>query len=90
MMPGLGDRRRLGVAVSELRVNGEAVALDGSAFAAGWYPPETHGELSWRWTNGEAALALALDAPAMVEVALHMVAPTWKRKAPALRLVQAS
>jgi hypothetical protein len=49
MMPGLTDLRRLGVAVSELRVNGEALALDGAAFGAGFHALESQGELAWRW-----------------------------------------
>ena len=49
----VGDWRRLGVAV--------AIALDGAAlplpcFAAGFHPAEAGG--AWRWTNGDATLAL--------------------------------
>jgi hypothetical protein len=88
VMPGMTDRRRLGVAVSALRVNGEAMALDGAAFGAGFHALETHGDTAWRWTDGESALALGLAAPAMIEVTLLMVAPSWKRKAPMLKLVQ--
>ncbi len=36
VVPGASDRRRLGVAVSELRVNGELVSLDGGAFGEGF------------------------------------------------------
>ncbi len=90
LMPGVRDSRRLGVAVREVRVNGEVLALDNDAFGAGFYGLESHAATSWRWTNGAASLALRLDAPVVVEVAVHMVAPTWKRRAPTLRLVQAA
>ncbi|MEJ0052092.1 MAG: Hint domain-containing protein [Methylovirgula sp.] len=91
VVPGAGDGRRLGVAVSDLRVNGTAVALsDGEIFGAGFYEVETHKDRAWRWMDGAAALGLVSDRPALVEIDLHMVAPTWKRRAPALRLVQAA
>ncbi len=88
VMPGLSDLRCLGVAVGELRINGEALALDGPAFGAGFHALETQGEHAWRWTDGQGTLALALDAPAVIEVGLHMVAPSWKRRAAALKLVK--
>jgi hypothetical protein len=86
--PGLPDLRRLGVAVSELRVNGAALGLDDAAFGAGFHALETHGQDAWRWTDGEATLALGLDAPAIIEVAFPMVAPSWKRRAVQLKLVR--
>lgn len=87
LVPGLGDGRTLGVAVAELRIDGVAVDLDAGIFAAGFYPVERHEALGWRWTNGAAQLDRALAAPAMIEVALAMVAPSWVRPAPALRIV---
>jgi hypothetical protein len=87
MMPGLGDNRRLGVALSGLRIDGASVALEDVALDRGFYPlerDETHG---WRWTDGDADIDLALTAPAMVEVELAMIAPNWKRAMPALRVV---
>lgn len=85
VMPGVNDTRRLGVAVSELRIDGVAVDLDDSAFAAGFYPVEQQGEARWRWTDGEAALDLALAGPAAIEVSLIMVAPSWRLVDPAVR-----
>ncbi len=87
VMPGLNDGRELGVAISALRLDGEAIALDGDAIGTGFYGLEQHEPHSWRWTNGEATLALALTAPAMLEVELVMVAPSWTRSAPRLRVV---
>jgi hypothetical protein len=88
VMPGLSDLRPLGVAVSELRVNGEALALDGPAFGPGFHVLETQGEDAWRWTDGQGTLALTLPDPAVIEIGLQMVAPSWKRRPPALQLVK--
>jgi len=87
VMPGMTDNRRLGVAVAALRIDGQAVALDADSFGVGFYPLEKHEHRSWRWTNGEATLKLAVVAPAMLEVEVLMVAPSWVRPRPALRIV---
>ena len=84
VMPGLGDSRRLGVAVCEIRINGETLGLD--ALTEGAYAIESHEGFSWRWTDGKAALN-GVAQTSMIEVGLHMVAPTWKRRAVELRLV---
>ncbi len=87
VIPGLGDGRRLGVAVARLSVDGEAIPLDADVFASGFYPAEQHEQHGWRWTDGEATLQLAAAAPVMIEVELAMVVPSWVRPAPALRQV---
>ncbi len=87
LMPGIADGRKLGVAVGEVRVNGESVSLEDAAFASGFYGIERHDKHSWRWTNGSAELKLALTKSAIIEVSLTMVAPSWKRPVPALRVV---
>lgn len=87
LVPGIGDGRRLGVAVAEIRVDGETIDLDDAAFGRGFYPAERHEAHGWRWTDGNAELTRALAAPAMVEVTLAMVAPHWIRPAAALRVV---
>lgn len=49
------DTRRLGVAVTSLRLNGKRVAADDARRrAAGWHPPES----GWQWTNGDAKLCV--------------------------------
>jgi hypothetical protein len=53
--PWLDDRRRLGVAVRALRVDGEALPLDGPALGDGWWPIERPAR-PFRWTDGNAAL----------------------------------
>jgi hypothetical protein len=77
LIPGHRDSRRLGVAVAELRVDGAALDLAGDAFGLGFCEVERHGDAAWRWTDGEATLALA--GPALVEIALHMTAAHWRR-----------
>jgi hypothetical protein len=84
-----GDGRRLGIAVSELKANGKALALD-QVLKANPYPIETHGDLSWVWTDGSASLEMTVpaDAPTMVEVAFIMSMKSWSRK-PTLSVVRA-
>lgn len=90
VMPGLGDRRRLGVAVSEVRIDGITLDLEAATFGKGFYAPERREAHSWRWTDGAAELASPLAGPAMVEIELAMNAPSWKRPTPELRLAAAS
>ncbi len=60
------DGRRLGIAAA-IRLDGEA-PID-SAFAAGWYPPDAG--CDWRWTNGDAVLAVnPTSQPVTLEVRL--------------------
>ena len=52
LSPGARDRRKLGVAVSAVTLDGHAIALEDGRFGAGWHRPEA----SWRWTDGAAHL----------------------------------
>jgi Hint domain len=54
--PECGDPRRLGVALACVLHDGAAIALDSPAFAEGFLPPESGA--TWRWTGGDAVLAL--------------------------------
>ncbi len=67
-----GDPRCLGVAVHRLRQRHREgiaeIALDDAALRAGWHPIEQAGTATWRWTTGEATLALA--GPGLLEVSL--------------------
>jgi hypothetical protein len=85
VMPELADRRMLGVAVSGLMVNGNAVDLDAALFGAGFYQIERQDALAWRWSDGAGTLELGGE-PTMIEVSLAMVAPSWKRATAALRI----
>jgi hypothetical protein len=49
------DARSLGVAIGNVRLDGQGIGLHGPAFASGWLAPEA----GWRWTGGDGALALA-------------------------------
>ncbi|MGC1303346.1 MAG: hypothetical protein WA840_13325, partial [Caulobacteraceae bacterium] len=71
-----------------VRLDGRPLDLDGAAFGGGFHAVESHGQTAWRWTDGAATLAL--EAPGLVEITVHMTAQTWTRSAaPILRLVQA-
>jgi hypothetical protein len=49
------DHRRLGVAISRVALDGEPIALGDPRLGSGWHDVEP----GWRWTDGDAALALA-------------------------------
>ncbi len=49
------DTRSLGVAISGLCLDGREVPLDDARLSSGWHAAES----AWRWTNGDAGLALA-------------------------------
>ncbi|MBB4099256.1 Hint domain-containing protein [Sphingomonas kyeonggiensis] len=87
LVPGLADHRQLGVAVSQLRLDGEAIGLDSHVLASGFHALEQSEQLCWRWTDGNATLALKPAAPAMLEIELVMIAPSWTSPMPALRIV---
>jgi hypothetical protein len=61
--PAIADRRRLGLAVRSLRLRGKP--LPPSSFGRGWHLSEAE----WRWTDGDARLALRpLAEPATLEI----------------------
>ncbi len=67
--PGSDDRRRLGVALRGLRLDGAALATDDARLAAGWHPAEPQ----WRWSDG----AGTIDVRGAASVALHLA--SWLR-----------
>jgi hypothetical protein len=76
-MPWLDDRRTLGVAVGSLVVyQGNEVtpiALDNPALAQGWWDVERNARRIWRWTSGDARIALP-EGATMLEVQLMATA----------------
>lgn len=59
--PAENDMRTLGIAVSRLKFDGSDVTLDDARLSSGWHPIERGegGTADWRWTDGDAGLALA-------------------------------
>jgi predicted Zn-dependent protease len=74
-----GDRRRLGVAIAALSLDGAPIALDDSRLGVGFEPIERNGTAAWRWTNGDAALHI--DRPGRLTVGVVMTLPYWRRPA---------
>jgi hypothetical protein len=73
MLPGSGDVRRLGVAVSDVLLAGWPLHPD--ALAAGWHAAA--GE-AWRWTDGDALIVLPrLARPSMMELRFGCVGRYW-------------
>lgn len=64
-----GDTRQLGVAIARIVHDGKELPLDGPACAAGFLPAEHDGANAWRWTTGDATLALV---PGDVETTLEI------------------
>ncbi len=58
------DHRRLGVAVAAIACNGQPIPL--TELGSGWHAPEA----GWRWTDGNAAIALPADATLDIRVAM--------------------
>jgi len=54
--PDPRDRRRLGIKIASLAIDGQKIPLDHPALVTGWYAPEPDG----RWTNGTAIIPPAL------------------------------
>ena len=69
--PWLDDRRRLGVAVGQILVRHFVevtdIALDDPALNDGWWGAEGDNRRVWRWTAGDAAIALP-DGASTLEV----------------------
>lgn len=76
-MPGMDDRRRLGIALAALWVDGVPLDLADPAFGAGFYPVEDHGGARWRWTDGAAELTLPAGRAVTLALDVLMVAPAW-------------
>lgn len=78
--PATGDRRRLGVAVTSLRLAGYALAA--SARARGWHAAEA----DWQWTDGDATLLVpAASIVTALDIRCAPAAPGYWVDAPARR-----
>jgi hypothetical protein len=64
----------LGVAIRRLWLDGRAASLDSPALADGWHAVEA----DWRWTNGNAEMAVAGAREVAFEVGL--VGRYWVEK----------
>lgn len=71
------DGRRLGVMVTRILVDGVEWPLGHAGLGAGWHAAEP----GWRWTDGDAAVALGAEA-CLFEVALAAVQPHWQAAGP--------
>jgi hypothetical protein len=74
------DARKLGVAISRLWLDGREVSLESPGLCDGWHAPEP----AWRWTDGDAGLAIAGVRMLSFTVALtgsYWVKPLRRRRA---------
>jgi hypothetical protein len=77
LTPYVDDRRRLGVAVRHISVQGPEGVTDYPAdhpvLSKGWFGVEGDGGTTWRWTNGNASLPITNNKdPLIVEVQVAM------------------
>ncbi len=85
IMPGSGDTRRLGVAVSTIWLGTDALPAD--ALGAGWHAAS--GE-AWRWSDGDATIALPrLAEPKLLAIRFATPGCYWRPPAPATASVLA-
>jgi hypothetical protein len=75
------DARELGVSISAVEINGIELSLDSPLLAEGWHACEGAAGHVWRWTDGDAVLALpegaltvVLATPDRFEEAMQAVA----------------
>jgi len=64
--PAEHDTRALGVAISRIWLDRREASLESPALGSGWHAPEP----GWRWTNGDAELALTEVRELAFEVAM--------------------
>ncbi len=75
------DYRRLGVAIVHLSIDGRAMALTDPRLTSGWHDVEP----SWRWTDGDAGLAVA--GVQLLEVEVAMTERYWAKRETSLERV---
>ena len=70
--PWMEDQRQLGVMVRRMLLSNatefQPIPVDHPALGPGWWDTETDTHTMWRWTNGEAEVALHSDTPCRLEV----------------------
>jgi hypothetical protein len=71
MRPDGDDHRCLGVAVSRITLDGREMPLDDIRLGSGWHATEA----DWRWTDGDAGLAVA--GVRMLEIEVALTARYW-------------
>jgi parallel beta-helix repeat protein len=79
------DKRRMGIGVSGVWVDGTRLALTDRRLAGGWHAAESlPGGAAWRWTEGNAVIVLPPGTGArVVDVAVRLTERYWA-DAPAL------
>ena len=87
--PDSTDRRRLGVAIEGIVLDGRVVALDDPRLGAGFHGVEREGGLTWRWTDGDAELAIPAcggraSGPRVLDLLICALGRSWRYPPPEL------
>jgi hypothetical protein len=74
--PASVDRRRLGIAITEVMLDGRMVGASDTRFGPGFYEAEQRGRRWFRWTDGSAAF----DVTGCCEIAftIQAVSQVWR------------
>ncbi|MDD2876394.1 MAG: Hint domain-containing protein [Acidiphilium sp.] len=74
--PASSDRRRLGIAITDVTADGLLLDAADQRFGAGFHPPERRGRRWFRWTDGTAAI----DVVGVREIAftVQAVSAIWQ------------
>lgn len=67
------DHRRLGLAVRAIRADGRPIPLDDARLGAGWHAREAGA--GWRWTDGDACIAIT--GVRLLDIEIAFAAPAW-------------
>jgi len=71
-----GDKRRLGVGIDAITLDGSALPLGDPCLGSGFHAIEQYADGAYRWTNGEGVLQFApSDQPRVLAVSVLMTVP---------------
>ncbi len=83
LLPDSPDRRRLGLLIDDLAIlrggRRRRVPLDDRALTDGWHAVERAPHGVWRWTDGDAGLAI--KGPCQLELSAGYGVPRWRPSA---------
>ncbi|HEY4173296.1 MAG TPA: Hint domain-containing protein, partial [Rhodopila sp.] len=81
--PWIEDQRRLGVMIRQLTLttasDTRTIPVDDAAIGSGWWDVERDDQATWRWTDGDAAIAIASAGPCRLDIEIAGTATFARR-----------